>query len=185
MKKPSLSAIVVLLVIAILGGYQLWLHSFNTQPAPTQTEFPSTETRLFGRISQVNTSNGKNIIKIDLLNNIEGQQNMEDAAVADGVCTLDQVQKSECLNNPFYIQQTGKTAELELDPQATIQLYARKGSDGMLVNKEGSIYLEEISVASFMQQYAEGSSSGSLHEIPFYFGIEKGRIVQIQEKYTP
>lgn len=185
MKKSPLVAIVALVVIVLAGGYLLSSRSYNTHSAPTQTAFSSTKTQLFGRILQVDTSNGKNVIKIELLENIEGQQNMENAAIVDGVCTLEQVQKNECLNNPIYIQQTGKTAELELDSQATIQLYARKGPDGMLVDKEGSIYLEEISVANFMQQYTEGSTSSYLHEVPFYFGIEKDKIVLIQEKYTP
>jgi hypothetical protein len=185
MKKIPLIAIVAIVILVLAGGYLIWSRSLNTQSAATQIDFSSTETRLFGRISQVDTSSGKNVVKIELLENIEGQQNMENAAVADGVCTLDQVQKNECFNNPLYILQTGKTLDLEFDPQANIQTYARESTGGMLVNKDGAIYLQEISVVKFMQQYAQAAGSSYLHEIPFYFGIEGDKIIRVQEKYAP
>lgn len=185
MKKISFIALVALAVVVFAGGYFLWSRSLDVKSAATQIELSSTETRLLGRISQIDTSNGKNIVKIELLENIEGQQNMESAAIADGVCTLDQVQKSECLNNPFYIRQTGKVLDLELDPKANIQAYARESGGGMLVNKDSAPYLQPMSIATFMDRYAQADSSSYLHDIPFYFGIEGGRIVRVQEKYVP
>ncbi|MEO5927045.1 MAG: hypothetical protein ABIO72_00035 [Patescibacteria group bacterium] len=179
MKKLPLITIVALMVLT--GGYFLWSYNFTA----TQVEFSSTETRLFGRVSQADTSSGKNVVKVELLQNIEGQQNMENAAIADGVCTLDQVQKNECLNNPFYIQRTENTLDLELDPQVNIQVYAREAGGGMLVDKNSAPYLQQMPVTKFMGQYMQASGSNYLHGIPFYFGIKKNKIVRVQEKYVP
>lgn len=185
MKKIPFIAIVVLVVVVLAGGYFLWSRNSSVKSTATQIEFSSTETRLLGRISQIDTSNGKNIVKVALLENIGGQQNMENAAIADGVCTLDQVQKSECLNNPFYIRETGKALDLEFDPKANIQAYAREPGGGMLVNKDSAPYLQQMYIAKFTEQYTQADGSSYLHDIPFYFGIEGSKIVRVQEKYVP
>lgn len=185
MKTFPFIAIVALAVVVLAAGYFFWSRSLDVKSTATQIEFSSTETRLLGRISQIDTLNNKNIVTVELLENIEGQQNMENAAIADGVCTLDQVQKSDCLNNPFYIRQTGKTLDLEFDPKANIQAYARESGGGMLVNKDSAPYLQRMSIATFMEQYAQADDSSYLHDIPFYFGINDGKIIHIQEKYVP
>ena len=185
MKTSPFIAIVALAVVVLAGGYFFWSRSLDMKSAATQIEFSSTETRLFGRISQIDTSNGTHIAKIELLENIEGQQNMENAAIADGVCTLDQVQKSECLNNPFYIRQIGKVLDLELDPKANIRMYAREPRGGMLVDAQSRTYVEQKSLEQFTDLLTQNNPPDYLRDIPFYFGIEGGKVVRIQEKYVP
>jgi hypothetical protein len=196
---------IVAVLIVLVGSLIYWSQKYilNTSPSPTvtttdslaapkipgqprvQEAFSSFNARLLGRITEISSTDGIKTAKVDLLENVKGEQNMENAAIADGVCTIEQVNKSECLNNPFYIRDLDKSLDLKIAPQVSIQMYAREPRGGMLVDEANQIYLEDVPISRFIEQYAQAGQTSYLYLIPFYFGIEGGEIVRIQEKYIP
>lgn len=180
-----LFGIILLTVVVFALGYSMRSHEAAPGPARVQISFPANVFRLFGRVAKITSIDGKAVAKITLLENIDGQQDMENAAVADGVCTLQQVEKYECFSNPSYIRETGKTLDLKIDAQADIQMYARESRGGTLVNENGEIYFEQKSLEQFRELFAQADQYSYIKDISFYFGIKDDMIVRVQEKYQP
>ena len=144
--------------------------------APVGTAF------LFGQINNISTNNSKIMIDIGLEENENDQDNQEQAALADGTCTLDQIETDACLNNPFYIYKTGKVISVPLDNGADIEVYARDASGGMLVDKNSNIYLQKISLQKFVEEYGNKTiDSGTSYTVATKGGV----IIGLKEWYTP
>jgi len=157
------------------------LRSLNTaNNNPTNSVGSAT---LFGEIKSLNKDGEKIEAVIKLDEWVKGQDDQEQAALVDGQCTLEQIETSACLGDPFYLRKTDKTITLQVDNKGDIEVYAREPRGGMLASpKTGNIYMEKISLEKFVEWYEQQTY---LKETPYYFTTKNGVITAIKEQYVP
>lgn len=196
-KKTALILYAVVIIAAIILIAMVSVQKPQTQQppivnnAPSEDNLPITPTPIkgdsvfFGQISKVQFADGRITATVVLMDDVQGIQNMEQAAITDGVCTAEQVQKSECLNNPFYLRNTGKTVTLPVKNDADVRIYAREAAGGFKVDTTSQIYLIPIPAQDFTAMLENTDSAPWLETIPYYLTLDQGAVVGIQEKYVP
>jgi len=153
-----------------------------TQPIAQEAEAGSA--RLFGQIDKLESGkDGRIGAAVQLLENVTGQDNLEEAHLIDGSCTLDQIEQNKCLNSMFYLHPTGKSVMLPIAPDAEIRVYARVSGGGMSVDSQGSVYLETITSAAFVSGYKD--SSARPMDTSYRVTTKNGVIVRLEEVLTP
>jgi hypothetical protein len=154
----------------------------STDNNTTTAQAPVGSAFLFGQINNVNTNNGKVIINLGLVENEKAPADQLQAALADGMCTLDQIENVMCLNDPFYMYKMGKTISLPLDNGADIEVYVREPKGGMLPDKNGNIYIQKITVQKFLEE----NNSKTIDSGTYYTVVTKGGVIKgLKEQYTP
>lgn len=182
-KKPFtlIGCAVVVVAAAYLFGYlsvkkTLPVEPVQTENAPTRAATGSA--KLYGKFVKIS----ENGAELRLVEWVEGSDNQEQAALENGRCTLDRIEKDECLPNGFFIRETEKTMTLPISADTRAMVYARGPADGFKPNESGDIYTEEISFADFAQMFEKFSS---MKELPFIFTTTNGAITKVQEQYIP
>lgn len=187
--------ITIFIVIAVLFYVKPFNGPKNISPSTSENEStlinddtstsaePGTAV-LFGSISDIKMENEKSNVTIKLIESVKGQDDQELAALVDGTCTLDQIEKNTCLNNPVYLRKTSKKISLSLNKDADIRLYAREARGGMKVDVNGQVYLEQISVQDFVAMLQNTDDAPWLKDIFYDFTTSQGVVMRIQERYS-
>lgn len=161
----------------------------DTTPAATNDESVVAQPGaafLTGQISSLQNINGQITANVQLVETFNGQDSMEQAALIDGACTLDQIESGACLNSPFYSRSTKKNLTLTIDPDAMITVYAREPRGGMLINADGTTYTANITGKAFADMYTQQAKAGDAFSKTLYsIHINGNGITQIKEKLTP
>src|SRR5207244_2779386 len=98
--------IVLILIISIV----LCLYFIKTiNPTPINKQDAGTfaakgSALLFGQITSLHLEGGKVDANVQLMEDVQGQDNQEQAALEDSTCSLEQIENDQCLNNPFYLR---------------------------------------------------------------------------------
>lgn len=183
MKKTStIIGYVAVIIVAYFFGY------FSVKKAPSSTEPAQTENtparavtdtaKLYGKIIKLD---GKNA-QLRLVEWVQGSDNQEQTALETGRCTLERIEKDECLPNPFFIRETEKILTLPMIPDIDIQVLSPGPSGEIKQDEQLNTVHREISLANLAKMLENHDFA---EQIPFIFTTKNGSILKIEEQYIP
>lgn len=169
----------------IIVAYFLGILSVKKTPStePTQTEntrsrAPSNTAKLYGKIVKLDSKN----VQLRLVEWVQGSDNQEQAALETGRCTLERIEKDECLPNPFFIRETEKTLTLPMTANINIQVLSPGPSGEIKQDEQLNTIYRKISFANLAKML---ESADFAEQVPFIFTTKNGSILKIEEQYIP
>ncbi|WKZ28900.1 MAG: hypothetical protein QY323_05235 [Patescibacteria group bacterium] len=182
MKKPlAFIGCVIIVIAAYFFGYFSVRQSPLVEPAQTENTPSRAATgsaKLYGKFVKISESG----VELRLVEWVEGSDNQEQAALETGRCTLDRIEKDECLPNPFFMRETQKTMTLPINQKLTVQVLS-PGSNGEIKQDEQQNTIHrEISLTELGKMLANVEFT---KQTPFIFTTTSGVIAEIREQYIP
>jgi hypothetical protein len=182
MKKPFA---VIGCAIVIVAAYFFGYFSVKKVPPvePAQTENASVRAatgsaKLYGKFVKIDKGN----IELRLVEWVEGSDNQEQAALESGRCTLDRIEKDECMPNPFFVRETQKTLKLPVAPNLTVQVLSPGPKGEIKQDEQQNTIPREISLTDLQKMLGNVDFA---KDTPFIFITKGGAITEIQEQYIP
>ncbi len=182
MKKPfAVIGCALVIVAAYFLGY------FSVKKAPpaelTQTETSSVRAatgsaKLYGKFVKIDKGN----IELRLVEWVEGSDNQEQAALESGRCTLDRIEKDECVPNPFFVRETQKTLKLSVATNPSIQVLSPGPNGEIKQDEQQNTIPREISLNDLQKTLGNVDFA---KDTPFIFITKGGVVTEIQEQYIP
>lgn len=170
---------------AIVGAFFVGSMSVQkTSPtAPIQTEgvpvrAATNTAKLYGKITKIDNKN----VQIRLVEWVEGSDNQEQAALETGHCTLERIEKDECLSNPFFIRETDKTVSLPISSNLGIQVLSPGPTGEIKQDEQLNTVSREIGLTDLVKMLKMANFAS---EAPFIFTTTGGAIIKIEEQYIP
>ncbi|MBI2037607.1 MAG: hypothetical protein HYT15_01575 [Candidatus Magasanikbacteria bacterium] len=172
-------------VAVIVAAYFFGSLSVKKVPSsePTQTENATTRAvtdtaKLYGKIVKLDSKNAE----LRLVEWVQGSDNQEQTAFETGRCTLERIEKDECLPNPFFIRETQKTLTLPMTPDIKIQVLSPGPSGEIKQDEQLNTVHREINLADLAKMLENHDFA---EQIPFIFTTKDGSIIKIEEQYIP
>ena len=171
--------------VAIVAAYFFGYFSVKKAPPaePVQNESASVRAatgsaKLYGKFVKID----KGSIELRLVEWVEGSDNQEQAALESGRCTLDRMEKDECLPNPFFVRETQKTLKLPVASDLSIQVLSPGPNGEIKQDEQQNTIPREISLTDLQKMLGNVDFA---KDTPFIFITKGGTVTEIQEQYIP
>ncbi len=184
-KKDKKTLIIIGCVAVIVAAYFLGSLSVKNSPSTESDQVENATTRaatdtakLYGKIVKLNSKN----TDLRLVEWVQGSDSQEQAALETGRCTLERIEKDECLPNPFFIRETQKTLTLPMTPDIKIQVLSPGPSGEIKQDEQLNTIHREINLADLAKMLENHDFA---EQTPFIFTTQYGSIIKIEEQYIP
>ncbi|MFA5854180.1 MAG: hypothetical protein WC866_03770 [Patescibacteria group bacterium] len=182
MKKPfAIIGCAVVIVATYFFGY------FSSKEA-SRIEFAQIDctpgraatgsSKLFGKIVKIN----ENSVALRLVEWVEGEDNQEQAALETERCTLERIEKDECVPNNFFLRETQKTLQLPIAANLSVQVLSNGANGEFKQDEQQNTLPREVSLTDLQKMLEIGEFA---IYTPFVFTTTNGAITKIQEQYIP
>jgi hypothetical protein len=191
--------IVIVILVAIVASFFAGHYFTNSMPlSAPETVYQETPTIqhattgtaiLYGKIKKIESKNNGGNITLNLVEWVQGSDNQEQAALETGFCSLEKIEKDECLPNGFYVRNTAKQLTLPVSADVNIQALSA-GPDGKIAQDASNNTIpRKISLSDLVSMIKNTQDAGAgvlfVDLTPFIFTTTNGIITEIQEQYIP
>lgn len=186
---------IIISIMVVLGAFAAGVYYQRVNPVFSELSFTNTEfvdvipnrapigsSVLFGNIYSFKKIGKTWQVEVSFAEWVKDQDDQEQAALADGVCTLERIEDDECLPNGFYLRKSEKTITLPIDKKILIEVLSPGPSGEIKQDESDNTILRTIdpTIFSLMVEKAKPPAS------PPYVIITKGGLVtEIREWYVP
>lgn len=182
MKKPfAIIGCTLVVVAAYFFGYT----TAKAVPGVESPQIDNTPNRaatgsakLYGKFVKIDKGN----IELRLVEWVEGSDNQEQAALENGRCALDRIEKDECLPNPFFLRETQKTLKLPVATDLSIQVLSPGPNGEIKQDEQQNTIPRKISLTDLQKMLG---NVDFVKDTPFIFITKGGAVTEIQEQYIP
>ncbi len=192
--KVKIGYLAIVLAILAAGAVIGFYAHPNAKPTPALTAEPiyveppqearaeTGSATLYGRIEKVSFNGSGGAITFRLVEWVKGSDNQEQAALETGTCTLERIEKDECLGDPFFIRDTKKEMTLPVSAGASLEALS-PGPDGAIKqDANGNTVPRKITLLELSKIIEDKQLANA---VPFIFTTTHGMISKIQEQYVP